>query len=62
MGYGSGVWNLQKEKKWRGTTVEKGNRPVLNKSTSCEKKRNMLVTLTEVERRGGVAPFSGVIS
>lgn len=41
--------------------MEKGNRPVLN-NTSCEKKRNMLVTLTEVERRGGVAPFSGVIS
>ena len=42
--------------------MEKGNRPVLNKNTSCEKKRNMLVTLTEVERRDGVAPFSGVIS
>lgn len=45
----------------RNDDGEKGNRPVLN-NTSCEKKRNMLVTLTEVERRGGVAPFSGVIS
>lgn len=42
--------------------MEKGNRPILNKNTSCEKKRNMLVTLTEVERQDGVAPFSGVIS
>lgn len=42
--------------------MEKGNGPVLNKNTSCEKKRNMLVTLSEMERRDGVAPFSGVIS